>query len=145
MVEESDGHGGRVPPIGKRWKPGQSGNPKGRPKKEDSLTSLLKEEIEKLCPADRENRTWKELVVRATLQLAMKGNGTALKEVWGRHDGKIPQTENLHLAAPGGVKIDIVDWTMDADSVETELSSDDARRSATPDAKSGTLSVEEVP
>lgn len=34
MVEaerERTGRGGTVPPIGRRWKPGQSGNPKGRP------------------------------------------------------------------------------------------------------------------
>ncbi len=66
----------------------------GQRKKKDSLTSLLKEEIKKICPADREKRTWKELIVGATLQLAMKGNAAALREVWDRLDGKILQTGN---------------------------------------------------
>ena len=97
------GHERRLPPPAEhRWRKGVSGNPRGRPKKQDSLTSLLKEEIAKICPADREGRTWKELVVRATLQLAMKGNHTALKEIWERLDGKTLQTERLHLEGKDG-------------------------------------------
>ena len=71
----------------KPWKPGQSGNPRGRPRKHDCLTSLLKEEIEKPCPDDEERRTWKELVVIATMRLAIRGVPVALKEIWQRMDG----------------------------------------------------------
>ena len=95
------------PPAEHRWKKGVSGNPRGRPKKRDSLTSLLKEEIAKICPADREKRPWKELIVLATLQLAMKGNATALKEVWERLDGKILQTERVQLSSTEGGEIRI--------------------------------------
>ncbi len=73
----------------KSWKKGQSGNPKGRPRKADCLTSLLKEEIEKIDPDDQQKRTHKELIVIATMALAKKGNATALKEVWERMDGKV--------------------------------------------------------
>ncbi len=73
----------------KSWKKGQSGNPKGRPKKADCLTSLLKEEIQKISPTDVEKRTWLELIVLATMQLAIKGNAAALREVWDRMDGKV--------------------------------------------------------
>ena len=73
----------------KPWKPGQSGNPKGRPKKNICLTSLLKEEIAKLNPEDKKKRTWGELIVLATMRLAIKGNATALKEVWARIDGRV--------------------------------------------------------
>lgn len=72
-----------------RWKPGQSGNPKGRPPKHESLTSLLKEELDQASPQDKEGRTWKELIVLATLRLAVAGNRTALREVWDRSDGKV--------------------------------------------------------
>ena len=75
----------------KLWKPGQSGNPAGRPRKADCLTSLLKDEIEKVSPTDEAGRTWKELVVLATIQLAIKGHPVALREVWERLDGKMPQ------------------------------------------------------
>ena len=73
----------------KPWKPGQSGNPKGRPPKSICLTSLLKEEINKINPKDRAKRTWAELIVLATIRLAIKGNATALKEVWDRIDGRV--------------------------------------------------------
>ncbi len=74
-----------------RWKPGQSGNLDGRPPKRECLTSFLKEEIEKVNPEDTEGRTWKELLVLATMQLALKGNRGALKEIWERMDGKVQQ------------------------------------------------------
>ena len=104
-MRKDKNHGRPLPPAEKRWKKGTSGNPRGRPKKQDNLTSLLKDEIAKICPADREKRTWKELVVRATLQLAMKGNATALKEVWERLDGKTLQTERLQFGGPDGKQV----------------------------------------
>ncbi len=73
----------------KPWRKGQSGNPKGRPRKADCLTSLLKEEIEKVDPKDKHKRTFRELIVIATMRLAMKGNAAALREVWDRMDGKV--------------------------------------------------------
>ena len=78
-------------PVGKRFIKGQSGNPKGRPPKHECLTSLLKEELGKVNASDKEGRTWKELIVIATLRLAMKGNPAALREVWDRVDGKVRQ------------------------------------------------------
>ena len=47
-----------------------------------SLADLLRNEIGKASPKDREGRTWGELVVQATILLAMKGNATALKILW---------------------------------------------------------------
>jgi hypothetical protein len=75
---------------GRPFQKGQSGNPRGRPKNENSLTALLRKEIHKICPEDRQNRTYGELIVQATIRLAMKGNATALTLVWGRLDGKVP-------------------------------------------------------
>ena len=110
MADDGNNRRRPPPPAEHRWKKGVSGNPRGRPKKKESLTSLLKEEIKKICPADREKRTWKELIVRATLQLAMKGNATALKEVWERLDGKILQSDIIQLADVEGreIKINVV-------------------------------------
>jgi hypothetical protein len=108
MSEQEPKKNGRpLPPTETRWKKGTSGNPRGRPKKQDCLTQLLREEIQKICPADREKRKWKELIVRATLQLAMKGNATALKEVWERLDGKVLQTEKLQLGGTDGKQVTI--------------------------------------
>jgi Family of unknown function (DUF5681) len=108
MTEHQPHNNGRpLPPVEKRWKKGTSGNPRGRPKKQDCLTNLLRDEIQKICPADREKRTWKQLIVRATLQLAMKGNATALKEVWERLDGKVLQTEKVQLGGADGKQVTI--------------------------------------
>jgi hypothetical protein len=78
-------------PVGKRFVKGKSGNPKGRPPKHECLTSLLKEELERVNPSDKQGRTWMELVVMATLRLAIKGKAAALREVWDRIDGKVRQ------------------------------------------------------
>ncbi|OGQ04166.1 MAG: hypothetical protein A2W61_07950 [Deltaproteobacteria bacterium RIFCSPLOWO2_01_44_7] len=88
--------GKNCPPQHSQWKQGQSGNPNGRPPKHECFTSLLKEEITKIDPQDKEGRTWLEIIVRATLELAIKGNATALKEVWQRVDGRPPQAIDLN-------------------------------------------------
>ena len=49
------------------------------------------------------------------MQLAMKGNATALKEVWERLDGKILQTEKVQLAGTEGREIRINVVYADAD------------------------------
>ena len=105
--DKPDHHRRPLPPVERRWKKGVSRNPRGRPKKQESLINLLRDEIAMICPADREKRTWKELIVRATLQLAMKGNATALKEVWERLDGKILQTEKVQFGGAEGKQIKI--------------------------------------
>ncbi len=45
--------------------------------------------------------------MRATLQLAMKGNAAALKEVWDRLDGKVMQKEKVELGGADGRRIAI--------------------------------------
>ncbi|MDA0207407.1 MAG: DUF5681 domain-containing protein [Acidobacteria bacterium] len=79
----------RKPPLGRRFQKGRSGNPKGRPPNGQSITALLRAEIEKVSPDDKDGKTWAELIVLATMRLAMAGNSTALKEVWERMDGKV--------------------------------------------------------
>ena len=88
--------------TGSGWKKGESGNPKGRQPIHECLTSLLKIEIEKTCPDDDSGRSWKERIVLATMRLAMQGNAAALREIWERLDGKIPQPPppRLHDGEP---------------------------------------------
>jgi hypothetical protein len=98
----------KLPPEDKRWKKGISGNPRGRPTKQDSLTTLLCELSGTICPADPKQRTWEELLALNTLQLALKGNATALREVWERLAGKVPQAAELSIAPDGPVQIQVV-------------------------------------
>lgn len=73
------GRGGTAPPKEHQFKPGQSGNPSGRPRQ--MLSKLLSE----LLAA--EDQKYAKVVVKAWLQLACQGNHTALKELLDRVDG----------------------------------------------------------
>ena len=88
-----------LPPVETRWKKGESGNPRGRPKKRDTLTdltlaNLIRQTLRKRCHMDREKRTWGELLVHALLQSALKGNASASKLILERHDGKEARAED---------------------------------------------------
>jgi|TARA_Y100000310_G_scaffold317685_1_gene370822 hypothetical protein len=85
--------------VGRPWQKGQSGNPKGRPPKDVSLTSLIKEylgQVPDLLIGGGENqrqntKTWRELLAQAWLVGAYKGNHMLFKELIERLEGKVPQ------------------------------------------------------
>ena len=83
-------HGRTLPPLETRWKPGQSGNPKGRPKKDESIADLLKELVNALCPTDPEGRSYAELIARSLVHQGLKGNLGAIKEILNRLVGRVP-------------------------------------------------------
>jgi hypothetical protein len=78
---------------GRPFQKGKSGNAKGRPRNVSSLTVLLREKINQICEYDKQQRTWQEVIVLATLKLAMEGNSSALREVWERLGGGAPIPE----------------------------------------------------
>ena len=99
---------GRHPNSIANLKPFQKGrtlNPHGRPPKDVSLTSLLKQEIEKIPPGEKHNRNWRQLLVLAWLTGAMK-NPVLFKELLDRLEGKVVQPVG---GAAGGepVKVEI--------------------------------------
>ena len=77
----------------KPFKPGQSGNPKGRPRKDVSLTSMVKnllEDVPELMLGGKKNTmTWRELIVRAWLVGSYKGNATMFTRLIERVEGKV--------------------------------------------------------
>ena len=87
-----------------RFAPGNCANPNGRPKKDVSLTSLLKEEITKIPSGERQGRTWRQLLVLAWLTGAMK-NPVLLKELLDRLEGR--PTQIVTGAEGGPIKIEI--------------------------------------
>ncbi len=74
------------------WKKGCSGNPSGRPRKDVSLTSLLKLEIEKHPEINgiKSKYSWRQLLVKAWLSLSLK-NPVMFKELLDRLEGHVPQ------------------------------------------------------
>jgi Family of unknown function (DUF5681) len=70
------------PPLRRRFKKGQSGNPKGRPKKIPDLSELIGEELESTRYVEIDNKRVKltvaKLLVKQFIRLAMKGDPKAL-------------------------------------------------------------------
>ncbi len=58
------------------WKPGQSGNPRGRPPKSRVLTEMLRVQGEELIVVGGESMTAREALAKAVWQFAISG------EVW---------------------------------------------------------------
>ena len=80
-----------------KWKPGQSGNPGGRPKK-NPITECYRAHLEEPLPhALRislklpKGTTWTDALTMAQLLLAIKGNTQAAKEITDRVEGKVAQ------------------------------------------------------
>ena len=73
---ERGGRSGNIPPKEHRFKPGQSGNPSGRPK------ATIDHLIRKLLTA--QNQKFGKQVVEALLKHACAGNQTAIRELLAR-------------------------------------------------------------
>ena len=86
-----------------RFKPGQSGNPGGRPKKQ--VTAALESELNNLVPGDSEKRTWLQLMVQGAIKKAVKGDMKAFAEIIDRLEGKAMQAHEL--SGPGGGAINV--------------------------------------
>lgn len=73
------------PPKHTQFKPGQSGNAKGRPRKSKELHKLIQAELDTTIPvneAGREKRiTKREALVKQLVNLAIKGNAKPLQLV----------------------------------------------------------------
>jgi hypothetical protein len=93
------------------WKPGQSGNPAGRPKGTRSLTTLIRDYLEK----EHDNGLTKgQYIAKRLVELSCEGEQWATKELLDRMEGKavarveqsidIPQ---FHAAVTFGKIIDV--------------------------------------
>ena len=78
------------------WQPGQSGNPKGRRKKEDTITSLVQEILEETDT--KTGKTHQRLIAEAMVRLALK-DSQVLKELLNRCEGKVTDTIDMRTEA----------------------------------------------
>ena len=77
-----------------KFQKGQSGNPKGRPKKGETMTDLLREKLD-IPKTSREKMPRKEKVIEKLILLAEAGDLSALKYVFDRVDGRPKESVEL--------------------------------------------------
>jgi len=106
--------GKRKPPEGRRFRPGESGNPKGRPPGPLCLTANLKRELGRKCPTDKQGRSWLAVICERFLQAAAEGSVSAMRELLDRVEGKV--TDKISLEQEPVVRI--VYLANEAESVE---------------------------
>jgi len=77
-------------PGNPNWKPGQSGNPLGRPKGEACITSIEKQLLPLPCPYDHHDPpwTWAEVLAEGELRQAIK-LPQAMHNLRGRLEGGV--------------------------------------------------------
>lgn len=73
------------------FKPGQSGNPKGKPVGSKNLTTILKELLDAKTPYQGKKIIFKEAIVRKLLLKAKGGDMRAIQEIFDRIEGKARQ------------------------------------------------------
>jgi hypothetical protein len=87
--------GYKKPPIHSRFKPGQSGNPKGKPKRAKSLNTLVRDNLTQKVPvrtASGEKKISRiEALLRKAVEQAMKGNPRALAELLKLYGNAVPE------------------------------------------------------
>jgi len=88
-----------IPPEHTKWKPGQSGNPNGRPKKLPDLEKLLV----RVLGTEEDNKTGWEVIIEALQKKAAKGDVKAAELLLSRGYGKAKQFVNLNHE--GGVSL----------------------------------------
>ena len=81
MSEEPKNYdiGFKKPPKHTQFKPGQSGNPLGRPKKKRTVADLMQKILQEEIMVNGEKKSTKELFLRSIMKNAIKGNATASK------------------------------------------------------------------
>lgn len=85
-----------VPPVETRFKPGQSGNPKGRPKS-ITLSEAYRKMLAQVDETDELKRTRAEVLAEQMYSKAKSGDVSALREIADRVEGKPRQTLALSV------------------------------------------------
>ncbi len=78
------------------WKPGQSGNPNGRPKRDWTFAGEIEKALEE---ATKDGKTIKHHLVRSLLKAGLSGNVIAIEKIMNRLDG-MPQ-QKVEMDARG--------------------------------------------
>lgn len=79
--------------AGRPWKPGESGNPNGRPRLEDSLGTQLREVLAEVH--EDSGKTKARLLAEKYVALGLDGNVMAITAIMDRMEGKPAQSVTL--------------------------------------------------
>jgi uncharacterized protein DUF5681 len=95
---QNRGQTGRLVPGGDshRWKPGQSGNPGGRPKT-GALAKACRDLLERQVPGDSAGRTYAQAIAERLADLSLKGHLSAIRELGDRAEGRAGQLLNVEI------------------------------------------------
>jgi hypothetical protein len=118
------------------FKPGQSGNPNGRPKgKGLSLTTLIKRKLEEI--PEGKQKTHAEYLIDSILKKAIIDGDTQMqKTVWNYIDG-MPRQETDNKTQHSGEITTIYQWKEPSQSITAQES---GQENSTTQASDGTLS-----
>lgn len=95
-------------PIGRPWKPGESGNPNGRPKRGWTWADLVEEAASELLgTTSGEKIEAKKIIAKRLVKMAAEGDRQAIKDIMDRMDG-YPQ-QSTDLTTQGGRILNIDD------------------------------------
>jgi len=84
------------------WKPGQSGNPKGRPPNMVCWSAILTQLLQEVPEGERETEAVK--LMRALIKAGHKGKVDAIDTVMERTEGKVGQTVQVAVDLEARVK-----------------------------------------
>lgn len=95
------------------FKPGTSGNPAGRPPKENALAEMMRKKLEEIrtlkVNGKEQKRQLKEFITEKVVDMALKGDQQSMKLLYGYVDGlpisRVQQTTTNYF--PEGVTIDV--------------------------------------
>lgn len=95
--------GYRKPPQHSRFRPGQSGNPRGRPRAAKGLKTIVRETMTAKVPvrtaAGEKKMSRMEAVLHKTVELGMKGNPRALAQLIALYATAVPEAAGSLAAA----------------------------------------------
>ena len=90
-----------------KFKPGQSGNPNGRPKGAVSLVKMIREKLVEVPPGQK--KSYAEGLIDATLRDAIQKDGQSRKLCWEYVDGKAISRIAGAEGGPLQVEVEVTD------------------------------------
>lgn len=96
-----------------QFQKGETGNPKGRPKRDWTWTGLMEQVAEE---SSVDGKTKKEILINKLYELALSGDVVAMKEILNRMDGTptksilAPNEEELPAPIMGGLSFNVISY-----------------------------------